>query len=422
MGALKSTNFPAGFNNVTMRGQSVLVTSPGQVFWVDSNTTTASRMGTFQKPFASLATALNAVVSGRGDTIMLKSLHAEAVASAGAITISQNGLRIIGVGDGAARPAFTFSTAVGASILITGSGVSIENVIGIAGIDSLTNPFHVQGAGCSLSIEWQDPSAAVEAVRAILTTAAADKLRVSLRYMGQTGGDACVNAIRLVGVDEALIDIDFYGKASTAVVEFVTTACAGVRIRGDMYNSGGGGAKNIIDTVGGSTWWADIVDSSAGMKAFGGSAALMTVGNPQRRLASKVISNAAASLTTGASPVTLFTVTGDVVARVWATIQTAITSTGGTGTLAIGVTGNTGAFIAATTADGTNFPTGAVWAGDTSPTLKSEVFSGTALNGAPIASSANIICTVATNSMTAGAITFYCEWYPASSSGYVVGA
>jgi hypothetical protein len=114
-------------------------------------------------------------------------------------------------------------------------------------------------------------------------------------------------------------------------------------------------------------------------------------------------------------------VTGDVLARVFATIQTGLTSTGATGTLAVGVTGNTGAFLAATTADGTNFPTGSVWAGDTSPTVKSEVLTGTSLNWAPI-NNTNIIATVATNSMSAGAITFYCEWRPLSANGLVVPA
>jgi hypothetical protein len=139
------------------------------------------------------------------------------------------------------------------------------------------------------------------------------------------------------------------------------------------------------------------------------------------RIAIKAIASAAASLTTDPSPVTLFTVTGDVLARVFATIQTGLTSTGATGTLAVGVTGNTGAFLAATTADGTNFPTGSVWAGDTSPTVKSEVLTGTSLNWAPI-NNTNIIATVATNSMSAGAITFYCEWRPLSANGLVVPA
>lgn len=139
------------------------------------------------------------------------------------------------------------------------------------------------------------------------------------------------------------------------------------------------------------------------------------------RFATKVISAAATSFTTAASPVTLFTVTGPVLARVFATIETGLTSTSSTGTIAIGVTGNTGAFIAATTADGTNFPTGSVWAGDTSPTVKAEVFSGAALNWAPV-NNTNIIATIATNSMTAGAMTFYCQYILLSTTSTVTPA
>jgi hypothetical protein len=139
------------------------------------------------------------------------------------------------------------------------------------------------------------------------------------------------------------------------------------------------------------------------------------------RIAIKAIASAAASLTTGASPVNLFLVTGDVLARVFATIQTALTSTGATGTLAVGVTGNTASFLPVTTADGTNFAINSVWAGDNSPTLRSETLSVTALNWAPI-NNTNIICTVATNSMTAGAISFYCEWRPLSATSLVVPA
>lgn len=144
--------------------------------------------------------------------------------------------------------------------------------------------------------------------------------------------------------------------------------------------------------------------------------------NQLRRIASKVIAAAGTSFTTAASPVSLFTVTGDVLARVYATVQTGLTSTSSTGTIAIGVTGNTGAFIAATTADGTNFPTGSVWAGDTTPTVKAEALSSAALNYCLVAGGADIIATIATNNMTAGAITFYCEYLPLSSDGAVVAA
>lgn len=427
MGLPQITNFPSGFAlGVNVLGMPILNQYGGSVWWVDSVNGSDGNKGTQRMPFATLTQAISMAVAG--DLIMLKAGHAETLASAGAIAITstQTGLKIIGLGEGSNRPTFTWSTLTTATWTIAGANVTISNIIGVCNINSLVSAFVVSAAGVTLDIEWQDSASNKEAIACILTTAAADKLKVNLRYMGQTGGSVCATPVKLVGCDEGIINVDFNGKASTAVVNFATTASTGIRVSGSMYNSGTtDSSKNVVDTIGGSLWWADIFDGAAGGYVRGGSGQAITgaAGNVGGwYLARKVIAAAGTSLTTGASPVTLFTVTGDVVARVFATVQTALASTLNNGTLAIGVSGNTGGFIAATTADGTNFPTGAVWAGDTSPTVKSEVFTASALNGNPVAGSANITCTIATNSMTSGAITFYCLWLPISAGASVIAA
>jgi hypothetical protein len=78
--------------------------------------------------------------------------------------------------------------------------------------------------------------------------------------------------------------------------------------------------------------------------------------------------------------------------------------------------------MAAVTANGTNFPTNSVWAGDTSPTLLGEILSAGALDWVLIGNGEDIIATIATNNMTAGASTFYCEYIPLDSSSTVVAA
>lgn len=130
------------------------------------------------------------------------------------------------------------------------------------------------------------------------------------------------------------------------------------------------------------------------------------------------ITAGAASWTTGHSPISLFTVTGQVLCQVYAVITTGFTSTGTNGTVAIGVSGNTASLLPQTTADGTNFPTGAVWT-DSSPTLKAESL-GDAY--AAVLVNSNIIGTIATNSMTAGGIVIFCRWVPISDDGEVVAA
>jgi hypothetical protein len=115
--------------------------------------------------------------------------------------------------------------------------------------------------------------------------------------------------------------------------------------------------------------------------------------------------------TTANSPITLWTVTGTVLARVYGVVgAVAFTSTAGTGTLAVGVTGATGALIAATTANGTtNFVANAAWM-DTTPAVTAEVLA--AIPADWVLLTGNIILTVATNNMTAGAVVMYCDWVP----------
>lgn len=120
--------------------------------------------------------------------------------------------------------------------------------------------------------------------------------------------------------------------------------------------------------------------------------------------------------TTGNSPVTLFTVTGKVLMQVMAVVTTALTSTGANGTVSIGVAGATAALLPLTVVDGTNFPLGAVWT-DASPTLKAESL-GDAYS-AVFEADANVIATIATNSITAGGLIIYCRWIPLSPGASV---
>jgi hypothetical protein len=59
-------------------------------------------------------------------------------------------------------------------------------------------------------------------------------------------------------------------------VEFLTTACTNVKVKGTFYNSGTtDGSKNVVDTAGSSTWYAEVVDAAAGSTFTGGSAAAL---------------------------------------------------------------------------------------------------------------------------------------------------
>lgn len=234
---------------------------------------------TYTTPFATTARAL--AVAAAGDCIVWEEGHAEAITAAAGINPTTASLYMIGLGTGATRPTFTFTTSTAATFLMSAANTFVANIVGICGIDQIVSPFSITGAGCTLGsqvyglVEWQDPSSSFQAIRPVLTSALATNVQINLKVTGVTsGGTAPVNGVRLVGAAGAIVTLDFYGRASTAVVEFVTTACTNVEIYGYVYNASNSAssyAKDIVDTVTGSKWFAAINDGFVGYALSGGS-------------------------------------------------------------------------------------------------------------------------------------------------------
>ena len=250
-------------------GVSGVPATSDNIWYVSSVNGAAGNAGTMEYPFATITQAQSAASSG--DVVVLMAGHAETVAGAAGIDLSKAGVTYVGLGEGAVRPTFTFS-ATASTITMTGASVSLTNIVGVPSIDSVVSAFVVSAANVTLGLEWRDASATVEAVRAVLTTAAADNFTLDLIYKGYTTGNAVVNAVRLVGGRNADINVDFYGVASTAVVEFLTTATVNTQVSGYFYVSGTTDlSKNVVDTVSGSTWFVDGYDGAAGQTFSGGS-------------------------------------------------------------------------------------------------------------------------------------------------------
>lgn len=137
--------------------------------------------------------------------------------------------------------------------------------------------------------------------------------------------------------------------------------------------------------------------------------------NASRRYAQKTLTldGGAGTGATGAVP--LFTVTGSVIINYIAGRCTTNLVSAGGGTLALGVTGQTSLFIAATTGTGI-LTTAELWV-STTPTA-----AGIALPAITkdMLINANIIGTVAVGAITAGVIIFDVVWEPHSSGATLV--
>ena len=164
------SNFPGGFNNVTIRGVPITQSHPGQVYWVGNGGGAVATYksinnilprqvgasdgnpGTFNAPFATLQFALNTAQPGRGDIIFIKPSHAETLSSATALTLSTSGVAIVGLGQGSLRPTFTLDTATTTTIGVAGDNISIVNCLFVANFANIAVLFTQKYASMTAAI------------------------------------------------------------------------------------------------------------------------------------------------------------------------------------------------------------------------------------------------------------------------------
>lgn len=238
-----------------------LLNVPGTKFFVDSSSVNASDNNAGihpSAPLATLDTAIGLCTASKGDLVVLMPGHSETKSTSGSLFAADvAGVRIVGLGSGSTRPMMNITHSSGACT-ISAAGVTLQNVVFVAGADSIAAPLTISAPDWTLrDIEWRDTTD-IEMVRGVVTTTLADRgLMEDCVYNGYTGGDACVNAVRLIGVDGLTMRrCRFMGNFSTAAVEMVTTACTKIDISDvDILETGATSFATIIaDTQGSSTW------------------------------------------------------------------------------------------------------------------------------------------------------------------------
>jgi hypothetical protein len=173
----------------------VLNTHPGNVYWVDSGAGSNSYKGTFSQPWSTLDYAVGRTTASNGDIIMVKAGHAENLALADAVDVDVAGIKIIGTGEGANRPTFTY-TAIAGEFVIGAANVTVENIRLVAGISNVAMAISVEAAGDNATlrnIEVPEPSdPAFEFADIIDVATTVDNLTIDgwiVRQVGVTAGD-----------------------------------------------------------------------------------------------------------------------------------------------------------------------------------------------------------------------------------------
>lgn len=241
-------------NNLINHVQNVLASTTGNVYYVDSGSGNDSGDGTTSSaPFATLDYAVGKCTASNGDVIVLMPGHAETITADSGVDIDVAGITVLGLGYGAARPTFTFTTAVTADFKLAAASTVVSNVLFIGGIDATTGVIEVSAADCALlNTEYRDSTG--QATDVIVTTADADRLLIDgHRHIG-AAGDGGDTAVVVVGCDDVTIrNCEFYGNFDLGAIECRTTAAVRLRVHDCQIWTEGAEDLCILDTITGST-------------------------------------------------------------------------------------------------------------------------------------------------------------------------
>jgi len=245
---------------------------PGNQFYVDSGVGSDSYDGlTWATALATVDAAIGKCTANNGDIVWVAPGHAETYTTTGAkITFDVAGVRVIGLGNGADRPTFSFGHT-GTTMTMSAASVKFVNAIFVTAIDSVVTFMTISGNDCEIDIEVQDATDK-EVVNAFTVTG--DRFKANVLHRGYTAGNANLTTFSMNAVAGADINVVALGKAGTAVVNFVTAPSTNVLIKGIfLVTSTTDLSKNVVDTITGSTWQVQGFDLGAGCSFSGGSGA-----------------------------------------------------------------------------------------------------------------------------------------------------
>ena len=462
------SNYPGGFaHGITIRGVPVQQLYPGEVFWVNSTTVLAKggvgssdgNPGTYQKPLSTITKAISLATASRGDVVICMPGHSETIVTDGGLAFSKIGIACIGLGSGTLRPKLVIDSLTAAAITVTAANVTLQNFVIDASFADLTNAIDVTAANFSLlDCEFTEEGADLNFLDYVHCSSTSNNNADGLRIEGCVGTaiDAGQNSFLniLADLDRLVFNDNYYSSthANTLAMILCATgkALTDCEVMHNRLNTGATSGDLLINNdttanegivahnrVGHHDVATEVLVDCDGVRMFDnlGTARDVSPGfplpvgagpagtAPLQQFVSRtdVTTDMATQFDTASSPVTLFTVTGDVlVYSVWLVVgSTGISSDSDLATYEIGTTGNTAVFQANDVVASGDFAINDVWSNVTH------------LPGAPVESAGvpvavsgdgtDIILTIADQNTAGGLCDFYCVWAPVSAGAMVLG-
>lgn len=229
---MATTNFPNGVSSFGIPVLPILGDQPitGQVMFVDTvNGVNAGTGNGPNNPYQTIAYALTQVTSGAYATIYVMPGSTTTISSATALTLNVANVAIVGLGTGAQRPVFAYTTANTAAIPVSAANVTVQNIQHTGGFLSIARAYTVTAAGFTLDgCSFTDNSGVLNFLNIINCTGAAntaDRLTVTNNVWNGLGTTS-VNSFVLTAND--IDSLTFSGN--TANLATTTDAASGVTV------------------------------------------------------------------------------------------------------------------------------------------------------------------------------------------------
>jgi len=256
-------------------GNKSVIAGTGTTYYVDSTASNDSDSNdgrSWAKPLSTIDGAINKCTANQGDVVLVAEGHSETWITTGAkFTADVAGITIIGLGEGSNRPTLSFGHT-GTTTTISAANVTIENILFVTAVDSVVTYGTISGADCKLiNCEFRDVTDKEVISDWTITGARFQAYRCFKN--GYVDGNANARVFSLNAVVDALIeDCIFKTKVTTGIINLITAPSTNVIAKNCVFYVNGTttGAKNIVDTITGSTYvYVGCADLSVGTVSTG---------------------------------------------------------------------------------------------------------------------------------------------------------
>lgn len=268
------TNYPGGISSFGIpvlpgldrpyTGQVLFVCNASGYNGSDNNDGTRP-----DRPLSTVAKAITLATASNDDVIYVMKGHAENITAAAAIACSKAGVSIIGLGNGRARPTFTWTTISSATWTVSAANVTIKNCVFVGeGIDAITTMFGITADDCTFeSCEFQIGKTSFVPLLGITITGAINRFKF---YNNRVHGLAvanCTNFIQIVGGGDGHEFVGNYIKGnfttSLGCINNITTLCTNIFVHRNTFINATASATKVAVFLTGTT--GAITDNRCGI-------------------------------------------------------------------------------------------------------------------------------------------------------------